>query len=133
MDNFAVFRAISMLYFAAASFSETVRRLEKPHLAQGFLLCKDPCFDAASRRLLERAHVGIAKHDSALFHEEVRRVIEPFDVVGLCTQSAVPWYPVDADDLRQSAFKVGATEDEIERMLDRSGFHRAGRAVASAQ
>lgn len=133
MDNFAVFRAISMLYFAAASFSETVRRLEKPHLAQGFLLCKDPCFAAASRRLLERAHAGIAKHDSALFREEVWRVIEPFDVVGLCTQSAVPWYPVNADDLRRSACKVGATQDEIERMLDRSGFQPASSTVSTAQ
>lgn len=130
MDNFAVFRAISMLYFAAASFSETVRRLEKPHLAQSFLLCNDPRFGAASRRLLERAHIGIAKHDSALFHEDVRRMIEPFDVAGLCAQHRMPWYPVNADDLRRSACKVGATRDEIERMLDRSGFH-PGNSIAS--
>jgi FADH2 O2-dependent halogenase len=133
MDNFAVFRAISMLYFAAASFSETVHRLEKPHLAQSFLLYSDPRFGPACRRLLERAHVGIAEHDSALFHEEVRRAIEPFDVAGLCTRSAIPWYPVNAEDLRRSAWKVGATEDEIERMLDRSGFHLASRVVPSAQ
>ncbi len=133
MDNFAVFRAISMLYFAAASFSETVRRLEKPHLAQSFLLCNDPHFGPASRRLLERAQAGIAEHDSALFVEQVRRAIEPFDVAGLRAQHAMPWYPVDADDLRRSAWKVGATRDEIERMLDRSGFHLTSSAVSTAR
>jgi FADH2 O2-dependent halogenase len=126
MHNFAVFRGISLLYFAAASFSETARRLEKPHLAQSFLLCSDPRFGAASRCLVERAQAGIAERDSAAFLEDVRRAIEPFDVAGLCTESDIPWYPVDANDLRRSAWKVGATEDEIERMLDRSGFHPAG-------
>ncbi len=133
MDNFAVFRAISMLYFAAASFSETVRRLEKSHLAQSFLLCNDPRFGPAIRRLLARAHVGIAKYDSASFVEEVQRAIEPFDVAGLCTQPAIPWYPVDAEDFRQSAWKVGATQDEIERMLDRSGFYVANSAAPVIQ
>jgi FADH2 O2-dependent halogenase len=126
MHNFAVFRGISLLYFAAASFSETARRLEKPHLAQSFLLCNDPRFGAASRCLVERAQAGIAERDGAAFLEDVRRAIEPFDVAGLCTESDIPWYPVDANDLRRSAWKVGATEDEIERMLDRSGFHPAG-------
>lgn len=133
MDNFAVFRAISMLYFAAASFSETVRRLEKPHLAQSFLLCNDPRFGPACRRLLERAYAGIAARDSAAFLKDMWRAIEPFDIAGLCTRSAIPWYPVTAEDLIRSAWKVGATEDEIERMLDRSGFHLASSVVPSAR
>jgi hypothetical protein len=40
---------------------------------------------------------------------------------------------VNAENLRRSAWKVGATEDEIERMLDRSGFHLASSVVPSAQ
>jgi FADH2 O2-dependent halogenase len=133
MENFAVFQAISMLYFAAASFSETARRLEKPRLAQSFLLCNDSRFGPASRRLLEHAMAGVAERDSASFLEAVRRAIEPFDVAGLCTQSAMPWYPVDADDLRRSAWKMGATQDEIERMLDRSGFYLPGVSVLTAR
>jgi tetracycline 7-halogenase / FADH2 O2-dependent halogenase len=42
MNNFPVFVALTLLYFAAASFSETARRLGKPHLAKSFLLCDDP-------------------------------------------------------------------------------------------
>ena len=129
MNNFAAFRAISMLYFAAASFSETARRLGKPELAPGFLLCNDPHFGAASRSLLDRARAGISQQDAAPFIEEVRRTIEPFDVAGLCRQHDMPWYPVDADDLRQSASKVHATQEEIERMLDRSGFYPVDKSL----
>jgi len=122
MQNFEAFRAISLLYFAAASFSETVRRLEKPHLAAGYLLYNDPHFGPASRNLLEWARAGVTAEDTGGFIEEVQRVIEPFDVAGLCSRRLTPWYPVDADDLRQSAWKVGATPEEIARMLERSGF-----------
>jgi FADH2 O2-dependent halogenase len=122
MHNFDAFRAISLLYFAAASFSETVRRLGKPHLADGFLLDNDPRFGPASRYLLERAQAGITAQDTGRFTEEVRRAIEPFDVAGLCTEREKPWYPVDVDDLRKSAWKVGATQEEIARMVERSGF-----------
>jgi FADH2 O2-dependent halogenase len=122
MNNFEVFRAISLLYFAAASFSETVRRLEKPHLAAGYLLHNDPRFGPASRNLLERAQAGVSTQDTGRFIEAVKRVIEPFDVAGLCNRRVTPWYPVDADDLRKSAWKVGATQEEIAHMLERSGF-----------
>jgi FADH2 O2-dependent halogenase len=122
MHNFEVFRAISLLYFAAASFSETVRRLGKPHLANGYLLYNDPRFGPASRDLLERAQAGVAAQDAGRFKEEVKRAIEPFDVAGLCIERATPWYPVDAEDLRKSAWKVGATEKEVADLLERSGF-----------
>src|SRR6202044_2739877 len=108
MNNFAAFRAISLLYFAAASFSETVRRLEKPHLAQGYLLHNEPRFGPASHRLLARAQAGIPKEEAADFIAEVRRAIDPFDVAGLCAARSEPWYPVDADDLKKAARKVGA-------------------------
>ena len=122
LNNFDAFRAISLLYFAAASFSETVRRLDRPHLAEGFLLHNDPRFGPASRNLLERARGGVAATATSHFLQEVRRAIEPFDVAGLCAEREPPWYPVDADDLRKSAWKVGATLDEITHMLERSGF-----------
>jgi FADH2 O2-dependent halogenase len=122
MNNFEAFRAISLLYFAAASFSETVRRLDKPHLAEGFLLHNDPRFGPASRNLLERARAGVTAEATSYFIQEVRRAIEPFDVAGLCAERVPPWYPVDADDLRKSAWKVHATQDEIAHMLERSGF-----------
>jgi tetracycline 7-halogenase / FADH2 O2-dependent halogenase len=123
MDNFDAFRAVSLLYFAAASFSETVRRLGMPHLAQAFLLHTDPRFGPAAKELVERAAAGVSKSETAAFVQEVQRVIEPFDVAGLCASPRNGWYPVDAEDLKRAAWKVGATTEEIEGMLQRCGFY----------
>jgi FADH2 O2-dependent halogenase len=123
MNNFDTFRAVSLLYFAAASFSETARRLGKPYLAQSFLLHTDPRFGPASKALLDRAAAGVSKGDTAAFVREVQRVIEPFDVAGLCASPRNGWYPADAEDLKQAAWKVGATAEEIDDMLQRCGFY----------
>ena len=44
MDDPPLFKRLSLLYFAAASFSEAARRLGRPELAPGFLLCAHPAF-----------------------------------------------------------------------------------------
>jgi len=123
MNNFDAFRAVSLLYFAAASFSETVRRLGKPHLAQSFLLHSDSRFGPAAEALLSRAAAGVSINDTAAFMRDVQRVIEPFDVAGLCASPRNGWYPVDAADLKQAAWKVDSTVEEIDDMLQRSGFY----------
>jgi FADH2 O2-dependent halogenase len=123
MNNFDAFRAVSLVYFAAATFSETARRLGKPHLAPRFLLHTHPRFGSASKALLDRAVGGVSESDTAAFVREVHRVIEPFDVAGLCASPRNAWYPVDAKDLKQAAWKVGATAEEIDDMLQRSGFY----------
>jgi FADH2 O2-dependent halogenase len=123
MNNFDAFRAVSLLYFAAASFSETVRRLGKPHLAQSFLLHTDPRFAPASKALLDRAAACVSINDTAPFVREVQRLIEPFDVAGLCASPRNGWYPVDTEDLKQAAWKVGATAEEIDDMLQSCGFY----------
>jgi FADH2 O2-dependent halogenase len=119
MGNFAAFTAVSLLYFAAVSFSETAHRLGKPELAPGFLLRAHPGFGPASRLLLERAYTF---SDTRAFTEEVVRVIEPFNVGGFGDASRHNWNPVRAEDLLHAAYKVGASEEEIMAMLDRSGF-----------
>ena len=42
MADPALFKRLSLLYFAAASYSETARRLGRPQLAPGFLLHAHP-------------------------------------------------------------------------------------------
>jgi len=124
MKNFPVFAALSMLYFAAASFSETARRLKKPQLAPSFLLHDHPVFGPACRRIFERAlHLRI-EEDSADLIADIRRAIEPFDVAGLCRRDRRNWYPVDAEDLFRGAAKVDATQDEIAKLLESCGFYR---------
>lgn len=122
MRNFPVFRSLSLLYFAAASFSEAARRLDNAHLAGSFLLQNDVRFGLLSRELIERAKSDLAAKDSAAFAAGMLHAIEPFDVMGLSKAPKDHWYPVDADDLKRSAWKVGSSEEEVERMLNRCGF-----------
>lgn len=123
MNNFSVFTALSLLYFAAASFSETARRLNKPQLASSFLLHDHATFGPACKALLERAHHLHTKQESEQLVEDILRVIEPIDVAGLSNRQRNNWYPVDANDLIRSAHKIQSTEDEIKGVLQTFGFY----------
>jgi FADH2 O2-dependent halogenase len=123
MDKFPVFAALSLLYFTAASFSETARRLKKPQLAPSFLLHDHPIFGTACRELLKRAHCLHTEQDSAYLIADVLRAIEPLDVAGLCRPDRHNWHPVDAEDLFRSASKMGATHNEIAQLLQSCGFY----------
>jgi FADH2 O2-dependent halogenase len=123
MGNFPVFVSLTMLYFAAASFSETARRLGRPHLAASFLLHDNPRFQM--RELLERARTVRTEAESQALSEDIRRFIEPFNVAGLADPRRLNWYPADAGDMLRGAAKLGAEQDEVARVLDRCGFHAA--------
>lgn len=123
MNNFPVFAALSLLYFAAASYSETAFRLKKTHLAKSFLLYDHPSFGPACRNLLERAHHLSTQQESDRFIEDVLQAIGPIDVAGLCNRQRRNWYPVDADDLINSAHKVDATREDVIWLLQSCGFY----------
>ncbi len=121
--NFPVFSAVSLLYFAAASYAETARRLGRSHLASSFLLHDDPRFGRECARVLERARVVAAGKESDALIEDILRTIEPIDVAGLTDRTRRNWYPVDAEDLLGAAHKVGANRQEMMQMLERCGFN----------
>ena len=119
--DFELFGALLMLYFAAASYAETVRRLGRAERVASFLLCDDARFGPALRDCCARAlkrPLGAAK---AEVMAQIRRTVEPFDIAGWNRDKA-NWYPVDAADLFEGAAKVGATREEIEDLLRRCGF-----------
>jgi len=121
MSNFPVFVALSLLYFAAASFSEAARRLGKPHLASSFLLCDHPAFQA-SRHLIERARQPLTRSESEILIRDIVTAIEPFNIAGLGRRERHNWYPVEVHDLFDAAGKLDATFAEIQAMLRRCGF-----------
>jgi FADH2 O2-dependent halogenase len=123
MDNFPVFNAISMLYFAAVSYAESARRLGKPNLAPSFLLHDDPRFGPAAQALLDQSRTIRTPEEVEEFLNEVSRVIDPFNVAGLANPVRRNWYPVDANDLLDNADKLNARREEIEQLLDRCGFY----------
>jgi tetracycline 7-halogenase / FADH2 O2-dependent halogenase len=117
-----LFKKLSLLYFAAASFSEAVRRLGRPSLAPGFLLSAHPDFGpelAACSLAAMRAPSGAERDDLC---DRIDRAIEPFDTAGLLDRHRHDWYPVLASDLLASAAKLRASETEIDRLLERCGF-----------
>jgi FADH2 O2-dependent halogenase len=122
MNNFPVFVSLSLLYFAAASYSEAARRLGKSHLAPSFLFYDHPVFGPACVRLFERAQQPLTKTEAAELAHDILLAIEPFNVAGLGRQERRNWYPVETSDLLQSADKLCATSEEIRAMLERCGL-----------
>lgn len=120
MDRPQVFNALTLLYFAAASFTETARRLGKPELPGETFLLGDhprfaPAFDACIELALQRA-------DPTAIFKQVLTTIEPIDVAGLSDLSRRNSYAVFASDLRSASHKLNATGAEIDAMLARCGF-----------
>jgi FADH2 O2-dependent halogenase len=122
MTDPALFKRLSLMYFAAASFSEAARRLGRPDHAPGFLLSAHPAFSSemtACAALATAAPAGEARH---ALEARIDRAIEPCDIAGLLDRERRDWYPVLASDLLASAAKLDATNDEIHRLLERSGM-----------
>jgi FADH2 O2-dependent halogenase len=126
MRDFQLFTSISFLYFAAASFAETARRLGKHHLASSFLLCDNPVFGPACARLCEQALHARTEEESAETSAAIRRAIDPFNIAGLGESQRRNWFPVDPADLIRGARKVEATPESVLDMLEQSGFRSAG-------
>jgi FADH2 O2-dependent halogenase len=125
MEDPELFRRLSLLYFAAASFSEAARRLGRPDLAPGFLLQEHPVFGpevGACAALAAGRPEGPAR--DTLF-ARIDRAIEPFDVAGLRADRQ-HWYPALAEDLRAGAGKLDASVDAVEALLVRCGFRPTG-------
>jgi FADH2 O2-dependent halogenase len=124
MVDFPLFMALSRLYFAAVSFAETARRLGKPQLANSFLLNQDPRFGPQSADCCAQAMRGLTARQRERLIEQVYSVIEPFDVAGLSDRGRRNWYPVNSHDLHNAAYKLGATQEEIDCLLCSAGFFK---------
>jgi FADH2 O2-dependent halogenase len=122
MDDFELFKRLSLLYFAAASFSETARRLGMNGKANGFLLCDDPVFGPEVRACADAVLSAPRGLERNALLNRLDLAIEPFDVAGLGDRTRRDWYPVLASDLVAAAPKLEATARQIEALLERCGF-----------
>ena len=123
MHDFEMFRAVSLLYFTAVSYSETLRRLGRPECAASFLLHGDKIFGPAAYAITEKARTPLDKREKCALREDIYRLIERFDVAGLSKRPDNHCYAVRANDLFSGASKVGATRLDMELLLKRSGFY----------
>jgi FADH2 O2-dependent halogenase len=122
MGDPPLFKRLTLLYFAAASYAEAAWRLGRPELAPGFLLHAHPRFGPELRACSELALRPADVTVRAALIARIDRAIEPFDIAGLLDRRRRDWYPVLADDLIANAHKLNASVGDVERLLERSGF-----------
>ena len=115
-----LFRPLSMLYFAAAIFSETVRRLGRPGETAGFLLRDRPSFAAGVAEVVHLANPS--EPDGARVRAAVSRTVDPINLAGLDRSDRRNWYPVEVSDLYAAEAKIPATREELAAMLRGCGF-----------
>jgi FADH2 O2-dependent halogenase len=122
MDDFARFRALTLLYFAAASYSEAARRLGRAELVRSFLLRDDATFGLRLRRCLRLATSPEREAKQRALLEAVSEAIEPINVAGLGDRGRRNWYPALASDLLAAAPKLHVSRADVEKLLEVSGF-----------
>ena len=119
MNDFGTFTALTMLYFAAASFAESARRLGRGELAPGFLLREHDGFHGG---LLEICSLARNGHSSEDLVTRIERLVEPFNVIGLFQPQRRNWYPVDFADLYRTSAKLNASSADIDAFLAKAGL-----------
>jgi FADH2 O2-dependent halogenase len=132
--DFPLFAALSKLYFAAASFTEAVRRLSPGAPLPAFLRADDPVFGPALRdccgtvlRAAARGGLGPGEREALL--RKIARAIEPLDIAGLCDSSRRNWHPVLAEDLLSGADKLGVQPTDVEDFLGFRPRRTGGREI----
>jgi tetracycline 7-halogenase / FADH2 O2-dependent halogenase len=118
-----LFSALTLLYFAAASFTESTRRLGKSRLAGGtFLLGEHATFAPRARDCLRVAMRRPRGSERDALLRRINETIEPVNIAGLGDASRRNWYPALASDLREAAGKLDSSRDEVDAMLRRCGM-----------
>jgi FADH2 O2-dependent halogenase len=74
------------------------------------------------RRSLQPAKNDCTQLDVDELSNEISQAIEPINVAGLGNRQRQNWYPVDANDLLNSAAKLESTKAQISQLLDKCGF-----------
>jgi FADH2 O2-dependent halogenase len=117
MDLFEEFASLTLLYFAAMSFTETAWRLGKTELASCFLLTNERVFSNQRIEICAAARAGYR-----ISRDQIEHAIAPYDIAGLSDWNRKNWYPVDLRDVTSNAHKVGATNKDLELLFRKMGI-----------
>jgi FADH2 O2-dependent halogenase len=109
-----MFTSLTLLYFAAASYSESARRLNrnKSSHPNSFLLLDHPSFGPTLRSCLEQAKPNLPTHERLAVTEQICRAIDPINLAGLGRPERRNWY----------APKLGVDKPTVVGMLRTCGF-----------
>ena len=105
--RFEDFTAWSMIYFAAASFSEMSRRLHGDSWSRGFLLAHDERFAHAMCLL------NPSTRNASLDAARVASAIDPINVAGLADVTKRNWYGIDVEETVAAAERLTATPAQV--------------------
>lgn len=120
MPNFPTFVDYSMYYFAAASFSEMARRIDRRDLASRFLLQNRPDFAAGLRegaRLLHGRKGSPATGECAAFAANVAAAVQSSNIAGLCDPAKRNWYDIDWADVIENAGRLEMRPADMRALL----------------
>lgn len=115
--DFERFSALTMYYFAAASYSEMARRLGVT--APRFLAGDDPVFRAGIARCRSEKAFSVQE-----FAARIATDIEHKNVAGLADTAKKNWYGVDLGDVVRGAEKLGFTPEQMKQILDKAAWAR---------
>lgn len=114
MHSFEEFSLLTLLYFAAMSFTETAWRLNKRELASAFLLTNDRTFSEQCLKLCAAARAG-----DRITRQDIQAVIAPYDIAGLTEWSRNNWYAVNLPDLASNAHKLQASKADMTALFQK--------------
>lgn len=122
LGDFELFSALSLIYFAAASYSETAIRLGKADMTDSFLLGDRPGFGIKMRRCFSMALHNLDNSDRERLLSMIYETIKPVDIAGLSDRSRHNRFPVIMDDLADNAAKLNVDPEVAIRLLRKIGF-----------
>jgi tetracycline 7-halogenase / FADH2 O2-dependent halogenase len=132
LGDFEVFTALTQIYFAAAMFAETERRLGRNDGKGSFLMQHHPQFGPASKECFQRASKQVKGKEQTTLLRDIAAAITPINVGGLANPARRNWYPARAEDLLEAASKLGVGRNEILALLVRCGFTPPARLKSRA-
>ncbi len=116
--RFSQFASLSMFYFAAASFSEMTRRLDRRKLVTRFLAADRPEFASGMSIAVDRIASPACKETS--FYEGVRDSIANMNVAGLCKPEKRNWYGADLQDVIDASHLLEYDSCNLQQILKNS-------------
>jgi tetracycline 7-halogenase / FADH2 O2-dependent halogenase len=117
MTRMPLFTAYSMFYFAAASFSEMARRIDRQHMVDQFLAPRVGRFTEGMARCGRLLREQADSLDTEEFYAAVCRYVEPANIAGLCDSPKRNWYGVDIGDVVRNAGKLGYEQAELQGIV----------------
>lgn len=110
--SFEHFAALTMYYFAAASYAELLRRLGQHDDSFRFLSARDPRFREGIAWCRANARAPLSA-----FQARVAADIAHKNVAGLADPAKRNWYGVDLEDVVKAADKFGLTEAQMRQVI----------------